>query len=175
MNRKLVLALTCVMMIGMLSGCGKKKDAANDESSQQDPTITITDESTNTSSSDVEVKASEEESKGLAAPIVKGGVMKEGSEAIDVEFEWNPVDGADGYEVDIQSKAEDAKEYTPYEPGYTELEKDGDYFITTDTKFVASAQDDFDFQIKVRAFRAEDEDKTFSDWSKVAYGQTYDK
>ncbi|RKM63393.1 hypothetical protein D6856_04520 [Butyrivibrio sp. XB500-5] len=174
MNRKLVLALTCVMMIGMLSGCGKKKDAAN-EAASQDPTITVDDAGSSASSSDVEVKASEDESTGLAAPIVKGGVMKDGSEAIDVEFEWNPVDGADGYEVDIQSKAEDDKEYAAYEPGYTELEKDGDYFITKDTKFVASAQDDFDFQIKVRAFKGEGDDKTYSDWSKVAYGQTYDK
>ncbi|RKM58147.1 hypothetical protein D6853_01005 [Butyrivibrio sp. X503] len=175
MNRKLVLALTCVMMIGVLAGCGKKKDAANEAASQEDPTITVNDAGSSASSSDVDVKASEDESTGLAAPIVKGGVMKEGSEAIDVEFEWVPVEGADGYEVDIQSKPEDGKEYSPYEPGYTELEKDGDYFITTDTKFVASAQDDFDFQLKVRAFKGEGEDKTFSDWSKVAYGQTYDK
>ena len=177
MNRKLVIALTCVMMIGALVGCGAKKDAANAEASQADPSITIddSDASAKASSSDVEVKASEDESKGITAPIVKGGVTNEGSDAINVEFEWNPVEGADGYEVDIQSKPEDDKEYKPYEAGSGDLEKDGDYYITKDNKFVASAQDDFDFQIKVRAFTGEGDDKTYSDWSKISYGQTYDK
>lgn len=174
MNKKLVLALTCVAVIS-LAGCGAKKNNTDAEANKEASTIVVDDAANKASSEEsVKVKAPEE-AKELSVPIVKGGMDREGEDAIEVVFEWIPVEGADGYEVDIQSKAENDTEYTPYEPGYTELEKDGDYFITTDTKFVASAQDDFDFQIKVRAFRAEDEDKTFSDWSKVAYGQTYDK
>ena len=113
------------------------------------------------------VTAEDSVKESLQAPVVKDGVMEPGEDAINVVFEWNPIDGADGYEVIEENKFCEEDEYR-------EVTEDSTA-ITTDTTYVTGAQDDFDFRIKVRAFRGDGENREYSEWSEYSYGSTYDK
>ena len=99
----------------------------------------------------------------LGIPQVKDGVMQPGEEAVEVHFVWDPVEGADGYEVSAQTKYYAEKEYR--EPAET--------VETTDTVYVDSAQDYFDFRIQVRAFKGDGADRVYGDWSSFAEGSSY--
>ena len=116
----------------------------------------------------VESVSSEEAVKeSLKTPVVKDGVTEPGEDAINVVFEWTPVEGADGYEVLEENKFCEEDEFREPESDSTT--------VTTDTTYVSSAQDDFDFRIKVRAFRGNGENREYSEWSEYSYGSTYDK
>ncbi|MCR5603096.1 MAG: SH3 domain-containing protein [Lachnospiraceae bacterium] len=148
MKRTAIIALLCTLVIGAL-GCGNKGGNAvkNPES--------------------VEETAIEEktvETDPLSIPIVKDGVRDISEDAILVRFEWNQVNGADGYEVSEESKF--CEEETYREPELSEV---------SENFFVSGAQDDFDFRIKVRAFRGTGDKREYSDWSDYATGSTYDK
>lgn len=149
MRRVEIFALIGVITI-MALGCGSKTvDTPANEVS--DETITVEDNA----------------KKGLIAPEVKEGVTKPGEDAIKVVFEWNPVDGADGYEVLEENKFSEEDELREPDSDSTT--------VTTDTTYVSSAQDDFDFRIKVRAYRGDGENREYSEWSEYSYGSTYDK
>ena len=101
----------------------------------------------------------------LAVPQVKDGVMRMGEDCVETYFEWDPVSGADGYEVTVQNKFYEEETYR--EPAET--------YEVTDPNYVAGAQDLFDFQIKVRAFKGNGDSRVYSDWSNEAVGSTYDE
>ena len=93
--------------------------------------------------------------------------MEPGEDAINVVFEWDSVEGAIGYEITEENKFRTEDEFRePY----------SDNIIVTDKNlYVTGAQDDFDFRIKVRAYRGDGENIEYSDWSEYAYGSSYDK
>ena len=99
----------------------------------------------------------------LAVPVVKDGEKRSGEDCVEVYFEWGAVDGADGYEVSMQSKFYGDESFS--DPQTVE---------TTDTYYVAGAQDYFDFLIKVRAFKGDGETRVYSEWSEEAAGFSYD-
>ena len=118
---------------------------------------------------DAEVSGSEDNSGEAASfngvletPVLKDGVTVEGMESVDVYFEWEPVPGADGYEVCSESKFYEESEYR--DPVTTEV---------TDPSFYTGAQDLFDFRIKVRAFKSDGAEKKYSEFSDYAYGSSY--
>ena len=113
------------------------------------------------------VTAEDSVKESLQAPVVKDGVMEPGEDAINVVFEWNPVDGAEGYEVLEENKFCEEDEYRE--------ETEDSTSTTTDTTYVTGAQDDFDFRIKVRAYRGDGESREYSEWSDYSYGSSYDK
>lgn len=105
------------------------------------------------------------EETALAVPTVNDGVMGMGEDCIEVRFEWDSVEGADGYEVSMKNKFCEEESYRAPEE-ITE---------TTDTFYVATAQDDFDFQIKVRAYKGTGDSRVYSEWSTEATGSSYEK
>ncbi len=102
-------------------------------------------------------------SSALKAPVVQDGVMVEAEECIEVHFEWEPVEGAEGYQIQEQNKYYAEESY--YEPG--------EPIETTETTYVATAQDSFDFLIKVRAYKGTGDERVYSEWSNEATGASY--
>jgi hypothetical protein len=100
----------------------------------------------------------------LGVPTVKNGILRPGEDCVEVYFEWDTVEGADGYEVSEESKYYSETEYR--EPENVEI---------TDNFYVASAQDYFDFRIKVRAFRGNGAERVYGEWSSFATGSAYEK
>lgn len=100
----------------------------------------------------------------LAAPVVKNGVMRPGEDCVEVYFEWEPVDGADGYEVKTQNKYYEEETYR--EPA--------EVLETVENSYVAGAQDYFDFKIKVRAIKEDGGSRVYSEWSNEAVGSAYE-
>ena len=100
----------------------------------------------------------------LAVPQVKDGVLQDGPDGKESYFEWDAVEGADGYEISLLSKY-----YA--EESFTEPEE---IYETTDNFYVFGAQDYFDFIVKVRAYKGEGADRVYSDWSEEAAGFTYE-
>ncbi|SFC97402.1 putative quinol monooxygenase [Butyrivibrio sp. YAB3001] len=91
------------------------------------------------------------EASTLGVPAVKDGVLRPGEDCAEVYFEWDPVEGADGYEVSEENKYYSEKEYR--EPEKVEV---------VDNSYVTGAQDYFDFRIRVRYqyFRPLDDPET---------------
>lgn len=133
-------SLVCFLAVAMLTavGCGAKE------------------ETTDVTSSSTDVQT-------LSTPEVKDGVMRPGEDAIEVYFEWEPVEGADGYEVEAQNKF--YSDETFGEPEIVEV---------TDNFYIETSQDYFDFMIKVRAFMGDGENRVYSDWSNEAVGFSYE-
>ncbi len=105
----------------------------------------------------------ETEPAALGIPQVKDGVIQPGEEAVEVVFNWDPVEGADGYEVEVANKF--------YEE--TDYRDDVETAETKEPSYTCGAQDYFDFRIKVRAFKGEGADRVYGDWSSFAEGSTY--
>ena len=149
MKRFSVVAMTAVMAVA-LSACGK-------ETAEQSSGLTMepieNTESVSEPAADVT----------LATPQVKDGVMRPGEDSIEVYFEWDPVEGADGYEVSSRNKFYEEESFR--EPEET--------VEVTDTSFVTGAQDYFDFLIKVRAYKGSGDSRVYSEWSEEAAGFTY--
>ena len=99
----------------------------------------------------------------LTVPVVKDGVTVLGYDCVDVYFEWDEVQGADGYEVTTDMKASSETEYREGETRVAEV---------TEPAFFTGAQDEFDFRIKVRSFKGEGSSREYSDWSEPATGTT---
>jgi hypothetical protein len=104
------------------------------------------------------------EASTLGMPAVKEGVLRPGEDCAEVCFEWDPVEGADGYEVSEENKYYSEKEYR--EPETVEV---------ADNTYVTGAQDYFDFRIRVRAFKGEGADRVYGEWSSFATGSAYEK
>lgn len=153
-----IAALIAVMVVGM-AGCGNKAadSGSTSNSAAVEPAV----------SAEVEPGAGEgagaPADAKLAVPVVKDGVMRPGEDAVESYFEWDKVEGADGYEVSVQNKFYADETFS--EP---------EIFETTDCSYVVGAQDFFDFLIKVRAYKGTGADRVYSDWSEEAAGFTYD-
>ena len=86
---------------------------------------------------------------------------------IPVCFEWNAVEGADGYQIWEESKSRSEETY--HEPEYDSAS------YTSETYYLANAQENnIDFRIKVRAYRGEGDNWEYSEWSEYAYGSYYE-
>ena len=148
--RKFNVVFMTAAMVVALCACGK--EAAEQSSSLTMEPIENT-ESVSEPAADV----------ALATPQVKDGVMRPGEDCIEVYFEWDPIDGAEGYEVSSRNKFYEEENFR--EPEET--------VEVTDTSFVTGAQDYFDFLIKVRAFKGSGDSRVYSEWSEEAAGFTY--
>ena len=105
----------------------------------------------------------------LPTPKVKEGVRHMGENAVNVQFDWDPVEGAEGYEVCAEDKFYKDSGYKPYKLyGQTT-----DYYYTTEPKYIAQTQDLFDFRVQVRAYKGEGDNRRYSMWSDFAYGNSY--
>ena len=148
--KRLSLILTAAVMAVTICACGK-------ESADQGSGLAV--EPVENTESVSEVAADSD----LATPQVKDGETRPGDDCVEVYFEWDPVEGADGYEVIEQNKFYGEEEFR--EPEET--------VETTDTSYVTGAQDYFDFKIKVRAFKGDGDSRVYSEWSNDAYGFSY--
>lgn len=118
------------------------------------------------------VKAEKTEAPGelLPTPKVNAGVLHVGEGAMEVEFTWAPVEGAEGYEVLGEDKFYKDSE-TSYKP-YKVYGQTTEYYYTNETKYVAGSQDFYDFRVQVRAYKGEGKNRRYSMWSDFAYGST---
>ena len=148
--KKLSCVMAAAMLILAVAGCGSDKAAEQSSGLNVEPIGQET---------NAEVAS---EDVTLAVPQVKDGVTRPGEDAIEVYFEWAPVEGADGYEVAEKNKF--YEEETWREPEVVSE--------TAGTDYITSAQEYFDFQIKVRAFKGEGASRVYSDWSSEAFGTT---
>ncbi len=98
----------------------------------------------------------------LEVPKVNNGVNYLGPDYISIHFNWNAVDGAEGYEVWEDSKAESEADDRFRNPRFSEV---GDRYYLT------GGQDDFVHRIKVRAYKNKDGMRVFSEWSSYAIGK----
>ncbi len=163
MRKISVVFMTAVMAVAMCA-CGK--EAADQGSAVTMEPIesaeTAAEAGTEADSEAVET-VSEAADVALATPVVKDGVMNPGEDSIEVYFEWDPVEGADGYEVSSRNKFYSEEEFREPE----------EIVEVTGTSFVTGAQDYFDFLIKVRAFKGSGDSRVYSEWSEEAAGFTY--
>ncbi|MBR4639822.1 MAG: hypothetical protein IKO79_04585 [Butyrivibrio sp.] len=164
--KKINALLAASVMAASIMACGIEADEPEAEtpevveSAEDNAPVDNTDTTTEKTEDSAKDEAKD---SALAAPTVKDGVKKQGPEGQDVYFEWNSVDGADGYEISVKSKYCEEQEYT----------EDASTYETTDNFYTVGAQDDFDFIIKVRAYKGEGANRTFSEWSTEAKGATY--
>ncbi len=102
-------------------------------------------------------------SSSIAVPKINDDpVLLPGPDSVELHFTWEPVNGADGYEV------------------WREVEnylKAGDYIEprlddVTDHYYCTGGQDDFTFRIMARAYKLEKGRKIYSEWSQYATGST---
>ena len=140
----------CVVMVMLMTiaavGCGNNKVADSGAASS-------------TLSEPEAVEAST-----LGVPAVKDGILRPGEDCAEVVFDWDPVEGADGYEVSEENKYYSEKEYR--EPETVEI---------SDNSYVTGAQDYFDFRIRVRAFKGNGAERVYGEWSSFATGSAYEK
>ena len=104
------------------------------------------------------------EASTLGVPAVKDGILRPGEDCAEVVFDWDPVEGAEGYEVSEENKYYSEKEYR--EPETVEI---------SDNSYVTGAQDYFDFRIRVRAFKGNGAERVYGEWSSLATGSAYEK
>ncbi len=166
--KRFLCGAAAVMMVAALVGCGSKEVESAEASSTEG--ISYEDISSEALVSEVTNETADAaenavaEAGSLAAPTVADGVMSVGEEAVETHFEWNAVDGAEGYEVSVVNKYCSDEEYS-----------EAEIVETTDAFYVCSAQDDFDFKIQVRAFQGTGDDRVYSEWSNEAIGKTYEE
>lgn len=102
----------------------------------------------------------------LTAPKVKDGVTRKGATGTEVYFAWEPVDGAEHYEVVVEHKKSAESEYDIKEVTYTNA-----------PNYTYTAQGDYDVRITVKAQTnawINGKKKTFnSQVSSYAKGKTY--
>ena len=102
-------------------------------------------------------------SQSLSVPDVRDGKTLPGPDCVEVHFNWDASPGAEGYEVLEENKyVERPDDYYTY-PELTEV---------SDHYFVTGAQDDFDFRIRVRAYKTDGGRRIYSEWSDYATGGT---
>ena len=168
MKRFHVIMAASVMAVSIMA-CGQEAEQSDWSEAKS---IGIVENVVNTESvdnTDTVTEKAEDSTKdeakdsSLAAPTVKDGVKKPGPEGEDAYFEWNAVDGADGYEISVKSKYCEEQEYV----------EDGSTYETTDNFYTLGAPGEFDFLIKVRAYKGEGASRTYGEWSSEAKGATY--
>ena len=159
--RKFSVIVAAALMVAVV-GCGKEpapqQESAPAENTEQGVAFEPVTETEQTAEAEPAAEAGT-----LGVPQLTDGVMQPGEEAIEVQFTWEPVEGADGYEVEVANKF--------YEE--TEYRDDVETSEVTAPSYVCGAQDYFDFRIKVRAFKGAGADRVYGDWSSFAEGSTY--
>ncbi len=159
--KKMHVILAATIMAASIMACSKEAgqpEGATPEAIDSAETVD------NGQASPEETHSEQTGDSTLAVPQVKDGVLQDGPEGKDSYFEWDVVEGADGYEISLLSKY-----YA--EESFTEPEE---IYETTDNFYVFGAQDYFDFIVKVRAYKGEGADRVYSDWSEEAAGFTYE-
>lgn len=159
MKKAMIYAMISAFLV-VLSGCSSTPGEAATPVVNEE-TVQLTQESDKKEAQEKET--SENIEKELDAPTVKEGVLTPHESYSGVYFEWNEIEGADGYEVSTESKF-----YSDDAYGNPEIEE------VKDNNYEAGAQDLFDFRIKVRAFAGKDNDRSYSEWSAYATGSAYD-
>lgn len=153
--KKIGIVMAGIMLIAAV-GCGKNNEAESEVIFEQ------VNEPAAEAAPEPESAPAAAQDTALGVPAVKDGVMRPGDDCVEVYFEWDPIEGADGYEVTMENKYREEEEYR--EPETTEV---------TENSYVAGAQDEFDFRIKVRAFKGAGDDRTYGEWSSLATGSAY--
>ena len=152
-NTFLIMTLSALVLIG----CSSREAGNLSEMqgvSQEDNDVSVSDSITEEDSS--------EPADSLEAPKVNNGVNYFEPDYIAIHFNWNAIDGAEGYEVCEEIKPENASDDSYDEPQITEV---------TDHYYLTGGQDDFVHRIKVRAFKTKDGERVFSEWSPYAEGK----
>ena len=152
-NTFLIMTLSALVLIG----CSSREAGNLSEMqgvSQEDNDVSVSDSITEEDSS--------EPADSLEAPKVNNGVNYFEPDYIAIHFNWNAIDGAEGYEVCEEIKPENASDDSYDEPQINEV---------TDHYYLTGGQDDFVHRIKVRAFKTKDGERVFSEWSPYAEGK----
>ncbi|MBO4456800.1 MAG: hypothetical protein J5802_03705 [Butyrivibrio sp.] len=105
-----------------------------------------------------------EKSDVPGVPSVKAGTTRVGDNGIEAYFEWDPVEGANRYEVTVEGRPEGTT-------GYNVLENN----FTTETNYSYSGKLNYDIRIKVRAYSGTIKEGVCGEWSEYAAGNTNDE
>ncbi len=164
-----ITALIVTLSVLVLTGCSSNVagnlsetgDNSSDmqEISQTDNDVSVSDsipEEDSTESGEVNI------TDALEVPKVNNGVNYFEPDYISIHFNWNAIDGAEGYEVCEEIKPENAADDLYGEPQISEA---------TDHYYLTGGQDDFVHRIKVRAFKNKDGKRVYSEWSPYAEGK----
>ncbi|MBO4458449.1 MAG: hypothetical protein J5802_12085 [Butyrivibrio sp.] len=160
----LKVLLAAGMVASLLIGCTSVEEAINVEvDGDSNAEATVAEETGAEETAEESAETGDVSNAALTVPVVKDGVTVQGSDCVDVFFDWDAVEGADGYEVSSEMKFSEESEYKESDTGVEEVTEPG---------YSCGAQDDFDFRIKVRSFKGEGSNKEYSDWSEPASGTT---
>ena len=162
--KKFHLILATSIMAVSIMACSKASDQPEGATPEVIDSVENSETTENGETSSEQTPSENAGDTTLAVPVVKDGVLQDGEDCRESYFEWDAVDGADGYEISVKSKYYADAEFTEPEEIYE----------TTDTFYALGAQDAFDFIIKVRAYKGEGADRVYSDWSEEAAGFTYE-
>ena len=145
-KKGLILALVCAFAL-VFAGCGTPDTGENASTSQE---------------GQGEKKVEKQEEKvTLEAPVVNEPDRTDGEDGVTLDFTWEPIENADGYEVEERSKYINDDVY-----------QDPIVIEQGETVWTTGGQDEFDFSVKVRAYKGEGADRVYSEWSNKATGST---
>ncbi|MCR5356993.1 MAG: hypothetical protein K6E63_06265 [Lachnospiraceae bacterium] len=156
MSYRKITALIMALSVLAMTGCSS--NAAGNLSE----TGNISTEKQETAQADNDVSVPDSTAGTLEVPKVNDGVNYFEADYISIHFNWNAIDGAEGYEVSEETAPEDGSDDNYGEPVISEV---------TDHYYLTGGQDDFVHRIKVRAFKTEGGSRVFSDWSDYAIGK----
>ena len=159
MKKFMIIAILAGLTVNMCA-CGKEAKASADVSTSRVEQVTAS------SSEEAYRNTQSPTYTPLVAPEIEDGVTREGDDCVEVYFEWEAVDEADGYEVFVQQKDHGADKFSDDDAVVEE---------TDETSYVISTQDAMDYEIMVRAYKDSDDGKTYSVWSLKATGTSYDE
>jgi len=94
-------------------------------------------------------------------PVVEEGITEIGDRGVEVKFTWEPVEGADKYDVYVEGKQRDSLAYKYIED-----------VITSDPNYSYSDELNYDIRIKVRVHNDSSKSNVQSEWSEYATGST---
>lgn len=143
----LIMTLSVLALTGCSSNVAGNLSETGDNSSdmqeifQTDNDVSVPDsipEEDSTESGEVNI------TDALEVPEVNNGVNYFEPDYISIHFNWNAIDGAEGYEVCEEIKPENTSDDRYSEPQFSEV---------TDHYYLTGGQDDFVHRIKVRAFK----------------------
>ena len=149
MKKGLMLALVFAFAL-VFASCGKPDTGQNASASQEGQ-----------GQKKHEKQEEQEEKVTLEAPVVNAPDRTDGEEGVTLDFTWEPIENADGYEVEERSKYIN-----------DDVSQDPIIIEQGETVWTTGGQDEFDFKVKVRAYIGEGVDRVYSEWSNEATGTT---
>ena len=168
MKNRIVIMLALSLTVVVTAGCGLDIESfiEADQSISQHAAPGSFDASDEASS-----EASEEEKVELKVPNVKDGELHSTVNGVEVRFEWDRVEEADGYEVFAEVKPIDSEVYQRID----EFGQKSEVFETKSTFYIAQSEGNVDYRLKVRAYKKKDGlDRYRSAWSPYVTGSSYD-